>query len=98
MDLSYVLIKPMISEKTRSMTRKYERVAFRVHPEANKVQIKQAVEETLNVKVEDVTVVRKRSLKRRRQGRVIGRKPGYKKAYVKLAPGEIAKLEFIQEV
>ena len=88
MDKSYVIIKPLISEKVTDLIEKNNRVAFMVHPEANKVEIKQAVEEFFNVKVEGVNVVRKRPSDRRRQGRVVGRKPGWKKAYVKLAEGD----------
>ena len=88
MDKSYVIIKPLISEKVTDLIDKNHRVAFMVHPEANKVEIKQAVEEFFKVKVEGVNVVRKRPSDRRRQGRVVGRKPGWKKAYVKLAEGD----------
>ena len=93
MDKSYVIIKPLISEKVTDLL-KSNCVAFMVHPEANKVEIKQAVEEFFKVKVEGVNVVRKRPSDRRRQGRVVGRKPGWKKAYVKLAEGD--KIDFFE--
>lgn len=96
MDISYVIIKPLISEKVTELLEGSNRVAFRVHPDANKVQIKQAVEKFFDVKVEGVNVVCKRPSDRRRQGRVVGRKSGWKKAYVKLAAGE--KIDFFEGV
>ena len=96
MDKSYVIVKPLISEKVTDLIDKNHRVAFMVHPGANKVEIKQAVEEFFNVKVEGVNVVRKRPSDRRRQGRVVGRKAGWKKAYVKLAEGD--KIDFFEGV
>ena len=96
MDKSYVIVKPLISEKVTDLIDKNHRVAFMVHPDANKVEIKQAVEEFFNVKVEGVNVVRKRPSDRRRQGRVVGRKAGWKKAYVKLAEGD--KIDFFEGV
>ena len=96
MDKSYVIMKPLISEKVTDLIGQSNRVAFMVHPDANKVEIKQAVEEFFNVKVEGVNVVRKRPSDRRRQGRVVGRKPGWKKAYVKLAEGD--SIDFFEGV
>lgn len=96
MDKSYVIMKPLISEKVTDLIGQCNRVAFMVHPDANKVEIKQAVEEFFNVKVEGVNVVRKRPSDRRRQGRVVGRKPGWKKAYVKLAEGD--SIDFFEGV
>ena len=96
MDISNVIIKPLISEKVTELLEGSNRVAFMVHPDANKVQIKQAVEKFFDVKVEGVNVVCKRPSDRRRQGRVVGRKSGWKKAYVKLAAGE--KIDFFEGV
>ena len=45
MDKSYVIMKPLISEKVTDLIGQCNRVAFMVHPDANKVEIKQAVEE-----------------------------------------------------
>ncbi len=71
-------------------------VAFYVHPGANKVEIKRAVEKAFDVTVEAVNVVRRAPADRERQGRVVGRKPGWKKAYVTLAEGD--KIEFFEGV
>ena len=54
------------------------------------------MEKAFNVEVKAVNVVRKAPANRERQGRVIGRKPGWKKAYVTLAEG--AKIEFFEGV
>ncbi|MCR4667586.1 MAG: 50S ribosomal protein L23 [Desulfovibrio sp.] len=96
MDLNLILLKPHLSEKTTAYQTSNQCVTFMVHPDANKVEIKKAVEALFEVKVVNVNVVRKRPSDRVRQGRVVGRKPGWKKAYVKLAPGD--KIELIQGV
>ena len=67
-----------------------------VHTSANKLEIKQAVEKAFDVKVEAVNVVRRAPMNRERQGRVVGRKPGWKKAYVTLRQGD--KIEFFEGV
>jgi large subunit ribosomal protein L23 len=81
-----VLLAPVVSEKSYSLLedRKY---SFRVHPDAHKTQIRQAVEELFDVKVASVNVVKVRP-KPKRRGMVLGRKPGWKKAIVQLREGE----------
>ena len=81
-----VLLAPVVSEKSYELieSRKY---SFRVHPDAHKTQIRQAVEELFNVHVEGVNVVQVRS-KPKRRGMTRGRKPGWKKAIVQLREGE----------
>ena len=96
MEFTQVLIKPLLTEKTTLRKDESRQVAFYVHPRANKLEIKQAVEKAFNVEVKAVNVVRKAPANRERQGRVIGRKPGWKKAYVTLAEG--AKIEFFEGV
>ena len=96
MEFTQVLLKPLITEKTTFVTEGANQVAVHVHPRANKLEIKQAVEKAFNVEVKAVNVVRKAPSNRERQGRVIGRKPGWKKAYVTLAEG--AKIEFFEGV
>jgi large subunit ribosomal protein L23 len=79
------------------MAKEYDnQVVFYVHPQANKVEVRKAVEEAFKVKVTNVNVVRKRPKVRHRFGRAVGRVPGYKKAYVTLAPGE--KIEIFEGV
>ncbi len=96
MDLTKVLIKPVITEKATALKDAENKVVFTVHPSANKVMVKEAVESLFNVGVEYVNVVRVRPRARKRFGRVAGREPGYKKAYVTLAPGD--KIEFFEGV
>ncbi len=79
------LISPHITEKANNLSeeRKY---IFRVFKNANKVMIKKSVEEVYNTPVEKVMIINVRP-KKRRLGRVEGKKPGYKKAIVKLKEG-----------
>jgi large subunit ribosomal protein L23 len=80
-----VLIAPVVSEKSYSLItdRKY---TFRVHPDAHKTQIRQAVEELFDVEVESVNIVKVKA-KPKRRGMIVGRRPGWKKAIVKLKEG-----------
>ena len=81
-----VLIRPLITEKS---TRQIElgQYSFEVHREANKIQIREAVEKTFNVQVKAVNTLNM-PRKERRRGRVIGSIPGWKKAIVTLVPGQ----------
>lgn len=92
MNLSDVLIKPIITEKTTFLKEMPGQVAFLVNPNANKIEIGQAVEKAFNVKVKEVNIVRRRPRNRKRQGKIIGQKPGWKKAYVLLGQGEKIEL------
>ena len=96
MEITSVLLKPLLTEKTTMLKDEAQQVAFMVHTMANKLEIKQAVEKAFDVKVEAVNVVRRAPLNRERQGRVVGRKPGWKKAYVTLRQGD--KIEFFEGV
>lgn len=96
MDYTQILIKPLISEKATFAKETSNQVVFFVHPQANKIEIKKAVEDAFKVKVDSVNVVKHRSLMRRRWGRPTGRINGYKKAYVTLAAGE--KIELFEGV
>lgn len=96
MNLDDVLIKPLLTEKTTMLKDEVRQVTFMVDPRANQIQIGNAVEQAFNVKVEKVNIVRRRPRRRYRQGRVAGQQPGWKKAYVMLAPGD--KIEFFEGV
>ncbi len=96
MDYTQILIKPLISEKANMAKELANQVAFYVHPKANKIEIKKAVEKAFDVKVEGVNVVRRKPAVRKRFGRAMGKVSGYKKAYVTLAAGE--KIEFFEGV
>lgn len=88
---SEILIKPIVSEKSNKLSEKKNTYTFRVGRKANKLEIKKAVEDFYNVKVEDVhTMVAPRKSKNRmtKSGYIQGSKPAYKKAYVTVADGE----------
>ena len=89
--MSQILIKPIISEKTTKLTEKLHRYAFRVDRDANRLQIKKAVESIYNVKVEDVNtavIPGKLKVRHTKQGVARGMKSAYKKAYVTLKEGQ----------
>jgi large subunit ribosomal protein L23 len=80
-----VLLAPVVSEKSYSLItdRKY---TFKVHEDAHKTQIRQAVEELFEVEVESVNVSKVQP-KPKRRGLTRGRRPGWKKAIVQLKEG-----------
>ena len=81
-----VLLGPHISEKATIVAEKNRQFVFRVRPDANKLEIKKAVEKLFNVQVASVntTVVKG---KNKRFGRNLGRRSDLKKAYVALKEG-----------
>jgi large subunit ribosomal protein L23 len=82
--VSHVLQAPIVSEKSYAMIteRKY---SFRVHPDAHKTQIRQAVEELFEVRVARVNIVAMKA-KPKRRGAFKGVRPAWKKAIVQLTP------------
>jgi large subunit ribosomal protein L23 len=84
--LMNVLLGPHVSEKAARIGEKYQQVVFRVRRDADKEQVKRAVEKMFEVKVADVQIVNVRG-KLKRFGAQIGRRSDWKKAYVRLAPG-----------
>jgi large subunit ribosomal protein L23 len=82
-----VLLAPVVSEKSYEQIEAAHKYSFRVHPDAHKTQIRQAVEELFNVHVVGVNVLKVQS-KPKRRGMTRGRKPGWKKAIVQIRPGE----------
>jgi large subunit ribosomal protein L23 len=92
----YVLKLPVITEKSTHVKDNYRTVAFKVLRDANKIEIKDAVEKMFKVKVESVRTATFHG-KKRRQGRYTGRRPDWKKAYVTLKPGE-KMIEFSEAV
>jgi large subunit ribosomal protein L23 len=85
-----VLIRPVVSEKSYALmaANKY---TFRIHPDANKTQVRQAVEDIFGVRVEDVRTVNVRS-KPKRRGWASGRTREWKKAIVQLHPDDSIEL------
>lgn len=89
-----VIRRPLITEKSTELRDDANIVAFEVDVRANKVEIKRAVEAQFERKVEEVRVARFQG-KLRRQGRWVGRRPEWKKAYVRLAEGQ-QPIEFFE--
>ena len=94
MKLTDVIRRPLITEKTTVIRDDGRTLVFQVARDANKIDIKRAVEQLLGSKVESVRTSLAHG-KMKRQGRYVGRRADCKKAYVKLREGE--KLpEFLQ--
>jgi len=85
--LYQVLLAPIISEKATMIADKNEQVLFRVAPDATKPEVKAAVELLFKVQVESVQMLVNKG-KKKRAGRVLGRRSDVKKAYVSLKPGQ----------
>jgi large subunit ribosomal protein L23 len=94
-DIYNVITAPLITEKGTLVNEEGNQVVFRVRREANKSEIRRAVETLFKVKV---TKVRTTNFlgKPRRVGRNLGRKPAWKKAYVTLAEGQ--RIDFFETV
>ena len=91
-----VIIRPIVSEKSYALltANKY---TFRVHPDAHKTQIRQAVEEIFSVRVRDVRTMSVKS-KPKRRGVTFGRTREWKKAVVQLHPDDHIELFEGQEL
>jgi len=85
--LMSVLLAPVISEKATFIADKHSQVIFRVAPDATKPEVKAAVELMWKVEVDTVQISIVKG-KEKRFGRFIGRRRGWKKAYVSLKPGQ----------
>jgi large subunit ribosomal protein L23 len=84
-----VLLGPVVSEKSYGMIAERSKYTFKVHPEAHKTEIRQAVESIFNVKVTNVnTLNRNGKRKRNRRTGTFGRRPDQKRAIVTLADGD----------
>jgi large subunit ribosomal protein L23 len=86
MDASQVIIRPVVSEKSYVLATA-DKYTFRVHPDAHKTQIRQAVETLFDVHVVEVRTISVRS-KPKRRGYTAGRTRSWKKAIVQVRPGE----------
>jgi large subunit ribosomal protein L23 len=98
--MNNIIIKPIITEKMTSVTEKIpNRYGFIVHPKANKIEIKNAVEELYGVTVNDVNTMRysgKNKSRFTKSGVLNGRTNTYKKAIVTLEEGE--KIDFYSNI
>jgi len=81
-----IIVRPLVTEKTIKSQENDNTVVFEVRKGTNKIQIKQAIEEIFNVKVDSVNVVNQKP-KTKRMGRYVGKTNQLKKAYIKLKDG-----------
>ena len=86
-----IIRAPLISEKGTLLTESANQVLFKVRPDANKIEVKRAVETLFKVKVVQVRMARYLG-KMRRIGKTMGRRSDWKKAYVTLKEGD--KIDF----
>ena len=86
-----IIIKPIVTEKMTQLGEKLNRYGFKVQKNANKIEIKQAVEAMFNVKVTSVNTINVRA-KTKRVGRYVGKTARRKKAIVTLAEGNSINL------
>ncbi len=94
-----ILIKPIVTEKMTAQGEKLNRYGFIVDREANKIQIKEAVEQFYNVTVKDVNTVNyhgKRKSRSSKSGMLKGRTNHFKKAFVTLAGDD--KIDFYSNI
>ncbi len=94
-DVYRVITSPLITEKGTLVNEQGNQFLFRVRPEANKVEIRRAVETLFKVKVEKVHTINYEG-KKRRVGKSQGQRPRWKKAYVTLAEGQ--RIDFFESV
>ena len=90
-----IVTSPLITEKGTMVSELGNQVLFRVRRDANKDEIRRAVEALFKVKVEKVRTVNLLG-KTRRVGKNVGRRPDWKKAYVTLAEGQ--RIDFFENV
>jgi large subunit ribosomal protein L23 len=86
-DLSQVVRKPLVTERFADLRERDNKFIFEVHPDANKHEIRQAIEHYFGVKVTDVRTMNVRG-KVKRLGRFSGKRADWKKAIVTLAEGD----------
>jgi large subunit ribosomal protein L23 len=85
-----IILRPLVTEKGMLARENHNQFLFKVNPQATKPEIARAVEKAFSVKVVEVRTINIQGKKKRR-GRMIGRKPDWKKAIVRLADGDNIK-------
>ena len=85
--LPNILMTPLVTEKSTSVGEAYNQYVFKVIKDANKLEIKSAVEKMFEVKVDSVQVLNVKG-KEKRFGQRLGRRKDWKKAYVRLKDGQ----------
>ncbi len=94
-----ILIRPLVTEKMTQLGEKLNKYGFIVEKKANRLQVKQAVEDIYGVKVESVNTMRyggKRKVRYTRAGVLAGKTNSFKKAIVTLKEGE--KIDFFSNI
>ncbi len=94
-DIYGIIRRPIVTEKSSIQKEESNKVTFEVNRNANKVEIKQAVQQLFNVTATDIKVMRFKG-KKKRVGKVMGTRPDWKKAVVTLKQGD--KIEFFEGV
>jgi large subunit ribosomal protein L23 len=94
-DAHQILIRPLLTEKMTELKDKQNKICFLVSPQSNKIEIKQAAEEVLKVKIDSVNIINTKG-KRKRLGRYEGKRSDLKKAILTIKKGE--KLELFEGV
>jgi large subunit ribosomal protein L23 len=90
-----IIKRPLITEKTSIQKELNNQLTFEVDRRANRIEIKRAIETVFNVRVSDVKTIQVRG-KVKQRGRIIGKRRDWKKAIVKLMPGE--RIDFFEGV
>jgi large subunit ribosomal protein L23 len=88
-----IIVRPLMTEKSMRLKDEQNTVTFQVRPDANKIEIRHAIEAVFNVKVADVRTASFEG-KLKRMGRHQGRRADWKKAIVTLQPGH--KIELVE--
>jgi large subunit ribosomal protein L23 len=88
-----IVKRPLITEKTSIQKEDYNQISFEVDRKANRVEIKRAVESIFNVNVAIVRTMQVKG-KTKQRGRIVGKRRNWKKAVVKLMPGE--RIDFFE--
>lgn len=88
-----IVKRPLITEKTSIQKEEYNQISFEVDRKANRVEIKRAVENIFNVNVATVRTMQVKG-KTKHRGRIVGKRRNWKKAVVKLMPGE--RIDFFE--
>jgi large subunit ribosomal protein L23 len=93
MNLYDIVKRPLITEKTSIQKEDYNQMTFEVDRKANRVEIKRAIENIFNVNVATVRTIQVKG-KTKQRGRIVGKRRNWKKAIVKLMPGE--RIDFFE--
>ena len=88
-----IVKRPLITEKTSIQKEDYNQMTFEVDRNANRVEIKRAIENIFNVNIATVRTMQVKG-KTKQRGRIVGKRRNWKKAVVKLMPGE--RIDFFE--